>query len=135
MPIDAPGADPRIRPRSATIMAGVFDMKRAANIGNDKFVPAFLGGMPNDVPGRYKIASPIEYLPLDVPLTALHGDADQTVSVNQSRVYVDAATRAGSTDPEMVVLPGAGHGAFLDPKHIAWSTALSTITGRAQTLL
>lgn len=135
MPIDSPGAEPAIRPRSATIMAGVFDLERAATIGGDKFAPSFLGGMPSEVPGRYKIASPIEYLPLDVPLTALHGDADQTVSVNQSRVYIDAATRAGSTDPELVVLPGVGHSAFLDPKHTAWSTAVSTVTGRAQTLL
>ncbi|MFI8568606.1 alpha/beta hydrolase family protein [Rhodococcus sp. NPDC078407] len=135
MPVDAPGAEPKIRPRSATIMAGVFDMKRAVTLGGDKFVPVFLGGMPNQVPGRYKIASPIEYLPLDIPVTALHGDADRTVSVNQSRVYVDAATKAGSTDAELVVLPGAGHGSFLDPTDRAWSTTLSTITGRAQTLL
>ncbi|CCQ14572.1 putative uncharacterized protein [Rhodococcus sp. AW25M09] len=135
MPVDAPGAEPKIKPRSATIMAGVLDMKRAATLGRDKFVPEFLGGMPNQVPGRYKIASPIEYLPLDIPLTALHGDADQTVSVNQSRAYVAAATEAGSTDTELVVLHGAGHGAFLDPKDLAWATALSTISGRAQTLL
>lgn len=134
MPVDAPGAEPLIVPRSATILAGVFDMARAATLGNDRYVPAFLGGMPNQVPGRYKIASPIEYLPLDLPITALHGDADRTVSVNQSKVYVDAAKKAGD-DAELVVLPGAGHGAFLDPTHTAWSTALDTITARAQTLL
>lgn len=129
----APGSQPSVLPRSATIMAGVFDMARAANIGGDKFVPAFLAGMPDQVPERYKLASPIAHLPIDVALTALHGDSDKTVSVNQSKAYVDAARAAG--DPaELTVLPGLGHNDFTDPTSVAWSTTLDTITEHAASL-
>ncbi len=129
----APGAQPRIRPASATIMAGVFDMARAANIGNDRFVPAFLGGMPNQVPDSYRIASPIEHLPTDVAVTAIHGDSDATVSVNQSKVYVEAARSAGDS-AELEILPGLGHSDFVDPTSLAWSTSVDTIAEHAASL-
>lgn len=134
LPPSAPGAQPKIRPRSATIMAGVFDMARAANIGGDKLVPAFLGGMPDQVPDRYAIASPIVHLPIGVVVSAIHGDQDKTVSVNQSKVYVEAALAAG--DPaELMILPGLGHGDFVDPTSAAWSTTVGTIAEHAASLV
>ncbi|MDJ0394739.1 alpha/beta hydrolase [Rhodococcus sp. G-MC3] len=133
LPPSAPGAQPHILPRSATIMAGVFNMARAALIGDDRLVPAFLGGMPDEVPDRYRLASPIASLPIGVEVTAIHGDADTTVSVNQSKAYVDAARTSG--DPaELVVLPGAGHGDFVDRDSAAWTTTVDTITAHAADL-
>lgn len=129
----APGAQPKIRPRSATIMAGVFDMARAANIGGDTLVPAFLGGMPDQVPDRYLVASPIAHLPIGTEVTAIHGDADKTVSVNQSKAYVEAATAVGDR-ADLVILPGAGHGAFTDAGTPAWTTTVDTIAAHAATL-
>jgi len=126
----APGAQPKIMPRSATIMAGVFDMARAANIGGDKLVPAFLGGMPDQVPDRYRVASPIEHLPIGTRVTAIHGDADKTVSVNQSTAYADAARAAGDT-VDVVVLPGAGHGDFTNSGSVAWRTTVDAIAAHA----
>ncbi len=133
LPASAPGAQPKIVPRSATIMAGVFDMARAANIGGDKLVPAFLGGMPDAVPDRYRIASPIDHLPIGTEVSAIHGDADKTVSVNQSTAYVEAARAAGD-QAELTILPGVGHGDFVDPESIAWSTTVNTIAEHAATL-
>ena len=52
LPASAPWAQPRVKPRNATIMAGVFDMARAARSEGDRFVPRFLGGMPDDIPER-----------------------------------------------------------------------------------
>ncbi|MBY6410744.1 alpha/beta fold hydrolase [Rhodococcus sp. BP-252] len=133
LPASAPGAQPRVMPKSATIMAGVYDMARAATIGGDRFVPAFLGGMPDQVPDRYRVASPIDHLPIDVRVSALHGDSDKTVSVNQSTAYVDAARAAG--DPaELTVLPGVGHDDFVHSGSVAWTTAVDTITEHAATL-
>lgn len=129
----APGATPRIIPRTATIMAGVFDMARAANIGGDTLVPAFLGGMPQQVPDRYELASPIEHLPVGVEVTAIHGDADRTVSVNQSTAYVEAANAAGDT-AEAIIVPGAGHSAFTDQGSVAWRTTVDVIAAHAATL-
>ena len=75
-------------------MAGVFDMARAASSEGDAFIPRFLGGFPDQVPDRYSVASPIGHLPIDVAVTAIHGDSDKTVSQTQSSNYV-AAARAG----------------------------------------
>ncbi len=131
--VTATGPRPRVRLRSATIMAGVFDMARAATIGGDKFVPAFLGGMPHQVPDRYRLASPIDRLPTGLEVTAIHGDADTTVSVNQSKAYVEAARAAGDL-AELRILPGLGHSDFVKRDSVAWSTTLDTITEHTSTL-
>ncbi len=72
-------------------MAGVFDLSLAATAGHDGFVRELLDGMPEDHPDRYAIASPIEHLPVGLPVTAVHGTADQTVNPVQSRSYVEAS--------------------------------------------
>lgn len=125
---EAPGADPKLRLRSATIMAGVLDLKLAATAGHDMFVRSLLGGMPDTQPERYQIASPIEHLPVGLPVTALHGDADHTVSIDQSRTYVAAALAAG--DPaDLEILPGIGHGDFGSLDSPAWAAAKKVIVG------
>ncbi|TCN55850.1 alpha/beta hydrolase family protein [Rhodococcus sp. SMB37] len=126
LPPDAPGSQPEIRPVSATIMAGVFDLSLAATAGHDGFVRELLDGMPDDHPDRYAIASPIEHLPVGLPVTAVHGTADQTVNPVQSRTYVQASQAAG--DPaELHMLDGLGHGEFGDVHSPAWSAAKQII--------
>lgn len=122
LPPDAPGAQPRIRPASATLMAGVLDLSLAATAGHDGFVRGLLDGMPDDHPDRYSVASPIEHLPVGLPVTAIHGTADQTVDPVQSRAYVAAAQAAG--DPaELHLLDGVGHGDFGNVDSPAWHAA------------
>ncbi len=122
LPPDAPGTQPQIRPVSATIMAGVFDLSLAATAGHDKFVRGLLGGMPEDHPDRYAIASPIEHLPVGLAVTAVHGTADRTVDPVQSRKYIEASQAAG--DPaELRLLDGVGHGDFGNVDSPAWGAA------------
>lgn len=132
LPASAPGAHPRVGLRSATIMAGVFDMARAANSEGDRFVPRFLGGFPDQVPDRYGVASPIGHLPIDVAVTAIHGDSDKTVSQTQSSNYV-AAARAAGDRAQSIVLHGVGHNDFVDPDSLAWATTVDTIAAHART--
>ena len=116
----APGAEPTVLIRSATTMAGVFDLGLAVTNGHDRYVRALLGGSPAEMPDRYRIASPIDEVPIGLPLHAFHGDQDMTVSIEQSRRYVAAAQSAG--DPAtLTVLPGVGHGEFGDPSSEAWA--------------
>ena len=123
---DAPGAQPRIHPRSATIIAGVLDMSFAATAGHDQFVRGLLGGLPAEQPERYLVASPIEHLPVGLPVTAVHGTDDRTVDPAQSSRYVDAARAVG--DPaELRLLDGTGHGDFGNAESPAWRTAKSII--------
>lgn len=131
LPPDAPGAQPRIRPRSATIMAGVFDLSLAATDGHDAFVRGLLGGTPAEQPDRYAIASPIAHLPIGLPVVAVHGSADTVVDPRQSRDYVAAAERAG--DPARLrVLDGVGHAEFGDAASRSWAAAREIILGHVR---
>ncbi|MEV0354607.1 alpha/beta hydrolase [Nocardia sp. NPDC050697] len=125
--------DPALRVRSATLMAAVLDLDFAVRNGRDRFVRGLLGGAPEEVPGRYHFASPIEHLPEGVAVTAVHGDADRVVSPDQSRRYIAAAERAGER-AELRILRGSGHADFIDTTSLAWQTAQAVILGYAATL-
>lgn len=70
----------------------------------------FLGGAPEDMPERYRTASPITYIsPDDPPVLTLHGDRDTLVPVEQAMRLADAMKAAGAPH-ELVILTGQGHG-------------------------
>jgi acetyl esterase/lipase len=121
LPAGAVGAEAdSARPVAIVSLAGVCDLVQAARAGTGRgAVSDLLGGGPNDVPDAYRIASPVELLPLGVPTLLVHGDADESVPVEQSRRYAQAAQKAG--DPvELVELPGVGHREVIDPMSEAW---------------
>ncbi|WP_051187239.1 alpha/beta hydrolase family protein [Nocardia tenerifensis] len=107
-----------IRLRSATLMAAVLDLEYAVSHGRDAFVRKLLGGGPDEVPERYRVAAPINHLPTGIRVSALHGDRDRVVDLEQSRRYIAALDPA---DAELRVLPGIGHGEFTDPASPAWT--------------
>ncbi|MEV0759029.1 alpha/beta fold hydrolase [Nocardia sp. NPDC050435] len=126
LPAEAPGVRPGFRPRSAILMAGVLDLELAATHGRDAFVRDLLGGLPDQVPERYRTASPIRQLPVGVRLLAVHGDADRVVPLDQSRRYVDTAIARGD-NARLLVLPGVGHAEFVDVASAAWARTRQTI--------
>ena len=117
---DAPGAAPRVVPRAVVSQAGVADLRLAAGLSpSDEPTRALLGGSPDDLPERYALASPRERLPLGVEQLVLHGENDETVSLEISRSYAAAAEALG--DPcELRVLSGMGHFEHLDASTDAW---------------
>ncbi|MFJ1460584.1 alpha/beta hydrolase family protein [Nocardia sp. N2S4-5] len=121
-----PDARQAVRIRSLTVLAGVLDPVLAVRNGRDAAVRKLLGGGPDEVPDRYLEASPIEHLPRGIHISALHGEADRVVDVEQSRRYVGAARRAGNTT-DLQILPGVGHAEFTAPASAAWATAWKTI--------
>ncbi|WP_051499134.1 S9 family peptidase [Nocardia sp. BMG51109] len=121
-----PAAHSAVRIRSVTLMAAVLDLRYAATNGRDGFVRTLLGGRPAEVPDRYDFASPIAHLPVDTHISAVHGDADRVVELEQSRRYIAAATRAG-LDTDLRILPGVGHGEFAELNSAAWATTRTTI--------
>ena len=105
-------------------LAAVSDLRESAErVGRDGAVARLLGGMPDDVPGRYAEASPRELLPLGVRQILVHGDADTGVPHAQSVAYVEAA--AG--EAELVTLEGAGHFDLIDPQARDFSAVVSAI--------
>ena len=127
LPDSAPWAHPAIRPRVAFSLAGVLDLVDCArNHLGDGACPALVGGTPDAVPERYQLTSPLELVPVGLPVLAVHGDADTIVPLLQSQTYVKAAQEAG--DPaQLVVIPGANHFDLIDPAHPAWQAVLDRL--------
>jgi len=72
------------------------------------------------------LASPVERLPLGVPQVLVHGTADRTVPVSQSRTYAHAGREKG--DPiTYLELDGDGHFDPLDPRHPSWKLVLDAL--------
>ena len=95
--------------------APVADLQYAFELGTGgTAVRELLGGTPTERAERYRLASPRALLPLKVPQLLIHGTADDTVPIEISRTYTQAARAAGDR-VELVELPGAGHMEFLDP--------------------
>ena len=102
--------------RGVISLAGVADLRRAFELKLSNTVVAdFLGGSPDEVPDRYKFASPIEQLPLGLPQKLFHGTLDDSVPYEISRRYVQAAKIPGD-DVELITLENAGHFELVDPR-------------------
>jgi len=125
-PADAPGASPGVAVTAVIAQAGVLDLRAGvdAGLGNGA-IGDFLGGSPDEVPDRYDAASPIERVPLGVPVRCVHGRGDDIVPVDQSERYVAAATAAG--DDAVLVEVDGDHFAVIDVTSQAWATTVELV--------
>ena len=122
------GSDP-LPVRAAVSLAGVINLAEShrRNLGAGA-VAGFLGGGPAEVPDRYALASPAELLPFNVPQVLIHGDEDQHVPIDISRLYAEAARAAGEPDVRLREFPGLDHFAVIDPASEAWALTLKEVT-------
>lgn len=120
LPAGAPGSTPAVRVAAAVALAGVVDLVDADRRGiGAGAVAHLLGGRFDDVPERYRLASPIERLPLGVPQLLVHGVRDRHVPVDMSESYAEAARRAGD-QVELAVRQDVGHMDLIDPRSPGW---------------
>ena len=106
--------------RGLVALAPVADLRRAWELKLSNTVVAdLLGGSPQDLPDRYRSASPIELVPLGVAQRVLHGTNDDVVPLEISRRYVAAAKESGD-DSKLIEVAGAGHFELIDPRSSAW---------------
>lgn len=127
-PAAAPGEPPRVRAAGVVSLAGLLDLDAAARDDlADGATASFLGGMPDDVPDRYRVASPLCHLPLGLPLLALHGPDDPLVPVSQTRAFVTAARAAGDTVEHAE--PTTSHLDIIDPDGPAWPALTAWLDG------
>jgi acetyl esterase/lipase len=130
LPDGAPGAldgPPRVRARRVISLAGVADLGDAYRRWHGGVVRDLMGGSPEEVPERYAVGDPIRLLPLDMPVLIVHGTGDETVSIEISRGYAEAA-RAAGVEVELVEIDGeAGHRAHLDPRSAAWAAVVERL--------
>ena len=70
----------------------------------------FIGGTPEEMPERYRAASPLTYVSADdPPILTLHGRADRLVPVQQA-LQLDQACRKAGVSHQLIVVETAGHG-------------------------
>ena len=86
-----------------------------------------LGGRPDQQVERYRMASPINFIPLDVPQILVNGVNDEIVPLTHIQPYFDKGVSAG--DPtELVEIEGAGHFEVITPGSIAWPQIVNALT-------
>jgi acetyl esterase/lipase len=125
LPPGAPGrldGHPRVRLRATISQAGVCDLSTSARRVPGGAAATLMGGGPDALPERYAAADPMRLLAPSAPVLLVHGTADQTVSVDYSRSYEQAA-RASGAQVELVEIAGSEgqHRRHIDPRGEAWS--------------
>lgn len=99
------------------------DLRLLSEDGSPK-IDSLVARVPPD--GRWTLTSPIEMLPIGVPMVCVHGRADTTIRPDMSIRFVDAATAAGD-DARLVVVPGDDHRSALMPSSRTWKAALASV--------
>jgi acetyl esterase/lipase len=122
-----------LRLRGAVSLAGITDLRAAAadHVCGDA-IPQLLGAPPGDHADRLRQSSPIELVPLGVPVRLVCGSRDPIVPIDQARSFEAAARKAGDTIAVKVV-EGAGHFELVDPSSAAWPAvrdAVRALLGR-----
>ena len=114
----------RDRVTQVIALAGLCDLDHAKRhgVGNGA-VEQLLDAEPTSA------ASPIERLPLGVPVIAAHATRDTVVPVDQSRRFVEAARAAGD-DAELIEVDSDDHMTLIEPDG-GWSTLPGRLITRA----
>jgi acetyl esterase/lipase len=111
--------------RAVVSLAGCVDLAMCSALGlDDGATDLLLGGRPAEVPDRYAFADPAQLPTPAVPVTLLHGTADDRVPIEVSRSY------AARTGVPLHELPGTGHFALIDPLTPAWPHVLAALSQR-----
>jgi dipeptidyl aminopeptidase/acylaminoacyl peptidase len=130
LPAGAPGSAPAVTVSAAVALAGVVDLVDADRRGvGAGAVARLLGGRSDEVPERYRLASPIERLPLGVPQLLVHGARDGHVPVDMSERYAEAAEAAGDR-VNLAVRDDVGHMDLIQPRSAAWPVVVDWLRGR-----
>jgi acetyl esterase/lipase len=128
LPDTAVGGAPRVRLTGVIAQAAVLDLVKAAADGlGASAVNALLGGMPDELPERYRLASPQHQLPLGVSVRCVHSRDDDAVPFSQSLDFVRAARAAGD-DADLVEVTG-GHFGVIDTGSAAWQAIVELLPG------
>lgn len=120
--------------REVVSLAGVLDLRRASMLRlGEGAVEAFLGGGPETVPERYRLADPME---LSIPHArqwVLHGIEDSVIPVELARNYVrtksgPAAAPGGKSElVEFEEIAQAGHFELIDPRSDAFLRVVDVV--------
>jgi acetyl esterase/lipase len=99
--------------------SGVLDLKAAEKLNlSNGAVCNLLGGDSGRFPKRHRYADPMNLLPLEIPVFAVHATEDEDVPVSLSEAYVAASHAAGGS-AQLLRVPG-DHYSLIDPRAVAY---------------
>jgi len=106
--------------KAAVFCAGVYrlpvDLPDSLTIAS---MAMLLGGRAEDMPDRYRQASPLGHIsPRCPPTLLLHGSADRVISYRQSQEFAARLRQAGVL-AEVEIFDGRDHGQLNDPANLA----------------
>lgn len=106
-------------------LAGISDLKKYRPNCDDS-VNKLLGGTPEQFPARYQQTSPIELLPLQVPVRLIHGAKDRIVPLELGKDFEAAAKRKGE-DITLTTLETTGHFDLISPVASVWAIVENSV--------
>ena len=111
-------------------LEGILDMRTygAGTSSCNSSVAPLMGGTPAEYPERYAQISPIELLPIGVPIRLLNGFADRIVVQEQASIFAAKAHAAGD-DVSFTLLEREGHFDVMSPLVPAWTHVLGAVNG------
>lgn len=95
--------------------------------GTDDPLVGLLGGTADEVVDRWDLVDPVRRVGHGVPVVVGHGQDDDSVPLDQSRAYVDAARAAH--DPIELVIERGDHMAVVHPGSPAWQRPAARLAG------
>ncbi|MGK4189080.1 hypothetical protein AB0X98_12975 [Rothia koreensis] len=113
------------KPDRIVALSGPLDMTNAANFSDLDMVNA-VGGTPLTAASRYEDVDPIQNLAPGIPVVAVHGTADTTVSWQNSQRYIQALLQAGGNG-RLDLLYGDTHGSLITSGTAHYQQVLETV--------
>jgi acetyl esterase/lipase len=128
LPPGAPGARPLVTVTAVVSQAGVLALADCAREGvGGTAALDLMGGPPQDLPERYRLADPMTAVPVEAAVLCLHSRADDAVPFAYSTSYVAAAARAGGR--ARLHETGGDHFTLIDPHSADWRVAADALPG------
>lgn len=119
-PLHAPAALPLAGVVALGAPGDLYDFNSYGDaICGPRTIPALLGGTPQEVPERWRDASPSSWLPLGVPHVMLAGESDRIMPRAKLDAWA-AAARAAGDSVAVVVVPNAAHHEVMSPNAVTW---------------
>ncbi len=101
-------------------LAGITDLRKYRPDCDDA-VTKLPGGVPEQFAVRYQRTSPIELLPLKIPVRLIYGAKDKIVPLELGKEFAAAAKKKGD-EVTLTVLEDVGHFELISPQAKDWST-------------
>jgi acetyl esterase/lipase len=121
-----PGGGPRVAVTAVVAQAGVLALADCAREGvGGTAARDLMGGTPDELPERYRLADPIAAVPVAASVLCLHSRADDEVPFSFSERYVAAARKAGGRAE--LAETGGDHYTLVDPATQDWAAVIDAL--------